>query len=227
MKRKVAAAVVALGGWVIACVGDDPGTSSGPQPDPNVPVGQFRGACTSDGKCIEGLVCTQGVCLQREDGGASTTDGGGGGSGDAASDGDGEPPPCTYQNEYSGPIKCSNATCSTSSPCCMGASGTVACEPSCPVATSPKLLACDTSAQCMSGTDATCCVRIKAPVNRFVCPHPVAWADFAESVCTSVCGGTNEYYACRKDADCDVFAKKCSGVELSNGSDKISFGICL
>lgn len=225
MRLTAAATVLALGVWVVACVGDDPVTSSGPQPDPNVPIGQFRGACTSDGKCIEGLVCTQGVCLQRDGAGTPVTDGGGSAS-DTGPGADAAVPPCEYHNTYSGPLKCSSVTCSTG-PCCMGSTEPVACDPGCSSASSPKLFACDTSTQCASGTSPTCCVRIKAAIDTGACPHPVPWSDFAESVCTGTCGGVNEYLACRQDSDCDGLGKKCNGVELANAADKITFGICL
>lgn len=217
-------------GWMVACVGSDP-APSGPQADPNVPVGQWKGACTADGRCIEGLVCTQGVCLYPGDGApppADASSGGNDGSSSSSSGGTGPSPECSQKVTVgdASKVECGSAgTCNRE--CCIQPSGPVACDSAC---TPPgnTHLACDSRDECGTGP---CCIKIMdgKVLDTMTCPYPIAAADVVATACISTgCDyNSNQFEMCRSDEDCSVPTHKCRQIEIKTATTKLVYGICL
>jgi hypothetical protein len=210
--------VVGVGGWV-ACVGGDPLPRSGA--DPNVPVGQYRGACTADGKCLEGLECNQGVCLY-PDGAAPPDDGG---SVDAGEGGPASPVSCPHADAArAGNIPCPTVTmtpCTPPSLCCF-ANPTSACVAASDPCGGGKKIRC-ASATC--GNGGHCCLRATA-IDRTQCPARIAYGDLVDTGCNeSDTDCPLEERVCDKDADCPEGT--CHTVALFDESgDTIVLGAC-
>lgn len=212
-----ALAATLVTGSVIACVGDDPPPAFA-QPDPGVPVGHYKGACTTEKTCLEGLVCTQGaVCLY---------------PGDAAPPSDGSVPPrddrgvgCPFSSAtLDVTISCGAATCTDT--CCFDQQGTTACSGACPTLAPRRSMGCDSKYQCATGE---CCLAVTAPIDTSKCPSPLAFVDVVESACVpdgcDVSPGSNQHKMCRTDSECAAPAL-CREIEISTGVSKFAYGIC-
>lgn len=224
-----AAAVVA--GWIVACVGDDP--ASKPTADPSVPVGQWKGACTTDGKCIEGLLCNQGVCLYAGDG-APPVDGSASSSGGSSSGGSSSGSnvvACGASLPSSDPsLDCGGGE-RCASECCVGPSGPSACDATCATISPRRSFKCDSKYQCTNSGD-ECCLATTTAITLTSCPSSLAFVDVTESICVNggcdTGAGSNQYKMCRTDAECTAPAK-CRQVEINTGGSgtKLLYGVCI
>ncbi|MBX3204775.1 MAG: hypothetical protein KF764_06885 [Labilithrix sp.] len=213
----VAFAATLVAGWIVACVGEDP-APVGPQADPGVPVGQYKGACTADKKCIEGLVCVQeAVCLYPGDG-APPPDGSSSGAVTV---------PCPFASSSVKPtIQCDTTTCTNE--CCFGEVGPSACDEACATIDPRRSMKCDSKYQCSTGE---CCLAVTAALDTSKCPSPLPFVDAVESACvadgcdTSV--GSNQYKMCRGDSECAA-PMRCRQIEVTTGVNgtKLGYGVC-
>lgn len=215
----------------MACVGDDP-TSTGA--DPNVPVGQYRGACTADNKCLQGLECNQGVCLY-PDGGAPPDGSGsssGGSSSGGSSSGDSSTVACPAPNpNNSDPLITCGGAAGCANECCFGASGPAACDATCASIDPRRSIKCDSKYQCTNSGDECCLAVTVAALDTSVCPSPLAFVDVTEAICVNggcdQSAGSGQYKMCRGDSEC-TSPKKCRQIEISTGGSgmKAQYGVC-
>lgn len=205
--------------WVVSCVGDEPKATS-LQPEPGAAEGHYKGACTVDKKCLEGLICVQEtVCLYPGDG-APPPDGSGP-SNDATSVG------CPFSSSSLEPsIPCGATSCANT--CCFGQEGPAACDDTCATIEPQRSMKCDSKYQCATGE---CCLAVKATIETSQCPSPLAFVDIVESVCVpggcDTSGGSNQYRMCRSNSECAAPAR-CRQLEITTGSNgtKLNYGIC-
>lgn len=230
MRIVVGASVVA--GFLLAitwvgCVGDDP-QPSGVTPDPGVADGDFRGRC-NNGRCLEGLVCNQGVCLYPDypDGGTPpgvTRDGGGVG-GEGGVDSGVVPCPRTDPALTGGDLLCPGAdggTCSNGYTCCVNDT-TASCEQTaanCPQG-STKPVDCDGPTQC--GTK-KCCIHWNMEPDQTKCPIDIHYAAFDKTYCDNFCTG-GAVKVCRTDQDCGTGVCQRMTLTLQSGTI-MRLGIC-
>jgi hypothetical protein len=210
-------------GW-IACVGDDPTSSSGPA------VGDRLGACFPDGKCKEGLECRDGeICLRKDepkplpdggsvpaDSGSGTIDSGGvvdgGGGGDAAGDGAVDGGACKLPSETTHMV-CPNQNCSAgvSEGCCASAASFICAQDTECEQAGESFFSCNGPAVC--GANYDCCL---APSANLSMPVPTACSGAfraAKSLCypQGTCPAGHKKL-CTKDGDCD--GQKCTPFEV-------------
>ncbi len=208
---------------VVACVGDDPGVTSGVAPDPNVPAGHFRGAC-AEGKCLEGLACTQGVCLYPDypDGGAPVGDASAEASVDAQSD-DGASS-CKQLLVPANQVACPGASppsCAAGQQCCTEGS-VVSCKST--SSPCPRQVECTGAGTCSS----QCCLEISSDKLAAlkaspVCPAPIPLSEFHKTECNTACD-SKQPRVCQVDSECTTGT--CHPVALKGLGGDIHFGIC-
>jgi hypothetical protein len=225
VRRRAGALVLLLAfAAFFACVGSDPPPPAA-KPDPNVPVGHYRGACTADGKCIDGLACDQGVCLY-PDGGDPPSDGaapGDGGDGGAVPD-----VPCPHDAAArANAIPCPNAPvapCSLPSYCCF-ANPSSACVPESDLCNGGKKIRCKAPTCTLGGSPGRCCLRATA-IDRTACPARVTYANLVDVACNA--NDTDcplEERVCFEDADCDQGT--CHTISLLDLSgNALTLGVC-
>jgi len=215
----VAFAAAMVGVWVIACVGSDP-SPSGPQPDPGVPVGQYRGACTADNKCLQGLECTQGVCLYPGDG-APPVDGSSGSSSGSSSGAATVACPVTPGSSNAA-IAC-GATAPCNDFCCFDETNASKCDADC-ATIAGREMKCDSKFNCNTGE---CCLALASALDATKCPSPVAYADVQIADCiTEGCDpASNQYKMCRSDSECAAPAK-CRNIEITTKGTKLQYAVC-
>lgn len=229
--------VVAVGGFWIACVGDDPAASGGPA------TGDYKGACFGDKTCKTGLVCTQDVCLNPgeqplADGGTQLTDASGTDDGrpseggtettDAAPDSGGGSACGPISTQEGFEVSCPGApsdfcTNDATRQCCREASNASCRQMTDCVTGGGTPYTCDDSKSC-NGT--ACCVPAMLLDARTSCGQriePTGGSHCAGNTC-----GNSEVQLCNRDGSDCIFPKRCVPVNVVlEGAAKAIWKICL
>jgi hypothetical protein len=233
--------------WV-ACVGDDPGSSSSSSSssgsasgDGGRVAGERFGPCFPNKTCNPGLECRDGeICLEPNE---PKPDGGTGGDGAVTTDADTNDAgidtwapdancPTAVPNPGAGPA-CPEVgqTCAAFEGCCFGTtpscSGNVG--NSCASGTAWQ---CDTSFQCLGPADAgivagnNCCAELK-PVTAKQCTSAVAeyTVNYPAACQFNACASTS-VRLCKAGETCDG-AKTCQPIVVYRGGRAVTLGACL
>lgn len=206
MRNIVVGALVGSIAVIVACVGEDPALPpANATGDGGIPVGEYGGKCSDDGRCEAGLNCIDGIiCLRPDDArDAGPTDGSPGDSGPDASSCSLVAPPlsanlrCPSDNAY--------VACPANQLCCMGGDASCTATPS--ACAGGTLWACFATDQCPAA-GFHCCTKGKletsdGPCGRFE-PTPSTCAAKCSNEDIELCSTDPAAKPCPPGATCRV-----------------------